>query len=144
MNGPNSDALRILSVEDEPLNRLLLRAVLERCDDARLREAELIEAGTLAEGRQRLSESTPDVVLLDRRLPDGDGLDLARENRRSSRGERPFFVAVTADAIPAARAAAVAAGCDAIVVKPYLPAELMSVISHLLDSSRGGASGSMS
>ena len=125
--------LRILSVEDELLNRVLLRAVLERSEDARLREADLSEATTVSEGRQRLRESVPDLVLLDRRLPDGDGLDLAREVPPAPTAPRPLFVAVTADAVPATRDAAAAAGCDAVVIKPYMPTELTAVLTRLLD-----------
>ena len=125
--------LRILSVEDEALNRVLLRAVLERAEDARLRDADLSEATTVSEGRQRLRESVPDLVLLDRRLPDGDGLDLARETQPAPAAPRPLFVAVTADAVPATREAAAAAGCDALVIKPYMPAELTAVLTRLLD-----------
>ncbi len=126
--------LRILSVEDEPLNRILLRAVLERADDGRLREAELVEATTLAEGRRRAAEGEHDLVLLDRRLPDGDGFELARELRAMHTPIRPIIVALTADAVPATRVAAVGAGCTAIVVKPYRPAELTAVIGNLLDA----------
>lgn len=124
--------LRILAVEDEPLNRELLRAVLQRSDDALLREADLVEAATVAEARAVLNEWLPELVLLDRRLPDGDGLDLARENRGPP-GSWPVFVAVTADAVPATVEAATVAGCAAIVVKPYLPAELTATLSRALD-----------
>lgn len=129
--------LRILSVEDEELNRVLLRAVLKRAEDPRLRDAELIEATSVEEGRQRLAEARADLVLLDRRLPDGDGLDLAREAQASGSGHPPF-VAVTADAVPATHSAAAAAGCAAMVVKPYLPAELTAVLASVLDASRRG------
>ena len=135
--------LRILSVEDEELNRVLLRAVLKRAEDPRLRDAELIEATSVEEGRLRLAEVNPDLVLLDRRLPDGDGLDLARE-AQARPSTPPPFVAVTADAVPATRSAAVAAGCAAIVVKPYLAAELTAVLVSVLDATpsteRGAAS----
>jgi CheY-like chemotaxis protein len=129
-----SHGLRILSVEDEPLNRVLLRAVLSNSNDARFRDADVVEATTVAEGRQRLADTSPDLVLLDRRLPDGDGLELARETLNASAG-RPVFVAVTADAVAATHAAAAAAGCAAVVVKPYLPAELMAVLTRALEGS---------
>lgn len=131
----NAARLRILSVEDEPLNRLLLRAVLEHSNNPRLREADLVEASTVAEGRRRFEESEHDVILLDRRLPDGDGFQLAREAKARGAGSRPVIIALTADAVPATRAAAAAAGCAVVVVKPYLPAELTSTIAQLLESS---------
>ncbi len=140
MNASRGRRLRILSVEDEVLNRALLRAVLERASDRRLRDAELVEATTLAEGRSRAAQSEHDLVLLDRRLPDGDGFDLARELRAMRTAVRPIIVALTADAVPATRTAAVDAGCTAIVVKPYRPSELTAVIGQLLDAHEAGSS----
>ena len=125
--------LRILSVEDEMLNRALLEATLRRVTDGPLKDAHLTEATTLAEARACLTDGSFDLILLDRRLPDGDGLDLARELVDASM-ERPRIVALTADAVPATRAAADAAGCDALVTKPYNPAELAETLRAVLES----------
>lgn len=129
----HGDTLRILSVEDEPLNRQLLRAVLERADDSRLREAEVIEATTVAEALSRLAESEFDLVLLDKRLPDGDGFDVCAVMSPPQRA-RGRVIALTADAVPATRVAAAAAGCAEVVVKPYRPSELTAAIARVLDA----------
>ena len=124
--------LRILSVEDDVLNRALLRASLARADDTRLSTAEIVDATNLAEARSAVSQSAFDLVLLDRRLPDGDGFTLAAELRRDG-NHRPLIVALTADAV-AARTAALDVGCDAILTKPYTPTELVSLLAqHLTD-----------
>ena len=129
-----ADRLRILVVEDEALNRALLRAVLERAADDRLRSAVLVEATNLAEGRVMAATATHDVILLDRRLPDGDGFQLAREIRAAGSSASPIIVALTADAIPATQVDAMAAGCTAILIKPYRPGELTSLVVELLDA----------
>lgn len=76
----------ILYVEDEAPNRALLRAVVARAGDATVRSATLLEAPDLATARHVLATEPVDLVLLDVRLPDGNGLDLARAIRD---GEAP-------------------------------------------------------
>lgn len=126
-------SLRVLAVEDEPLNRALLRATLARSGDERLATAVLTEVTSLAQARSASRENLYDVVLLDRRLPDGDGFELVPDLRRGAGPGRPIIVALTADAVPATRAAAMTAGCDAIMTKPYVPAELTALLAAQLD-----------
>jgi len=70
--------VRILVVDDNPTVRQYLRAILEQqsawsvCGEARTGE----------EALRRVEISTPDVVLLDFRMPDLNGLDVAREIAR--------------------------------------------------------------
>ena len=141
MNAPDHERLHILSVEDEPLNRVLLRAILERAEEPRLREASLTDAASLAEGRAVLAAGVFDLVLLDKRLPDGDGLDLARDIRNRAASARPIVIALTADAVPSTRAAATGAGCAELVVKPYRAEELVAAIMKALDAVENGRHG---
>lgn len=67
---------RVLFVEDEPA----LRKSYERFFAARY---ELAFAGTGAEGLRRLGEFEPNVLVLDLRLPDTDGIALLQTIRRS-------------------------------------------------------------
>ncbi|MDP9797074.1 two-component system KDP operon response regulator KdpE [Catenuloplanes nepalensis] len=122
---------RILLVEDEELNRVLVRAVLARADDPDVRDARLVEAGTLAAARDELRHPDQiDVVLLDMNLPDGSGLDLATEIADIE--EKPKVIALTASVLPSDRAAALEAGCDGFLDKPYAAADLVTVIAtHL-------------
>ena len=123
---------RLLLVEDEQPNRALLRAVLTRARDERLRRATVLEAGTLAVAREALGGNDPiDLVLLDVRLPDGSGIDLAREITGTTEA-RPKVLILSASVMPQQQAEAVAAGCDAFLAKPYRPPELLSVLGELL------------
>ena len=120
----------ILYVEDEELNRTLLRAVLQRAPDPRLRSASLLEARTLGQARGILTEEAIDLVLLDVRLPDGSGLDLVREIK--SRKPDLGVVVMSASVLPVEREEAVRAGCDAFVAKPYVPGELLATLQRVL------------
>jgi CheY-like chemotaxis protein len=125
--------LRVLVVEDEPVNLALLRAVLERSSVERLRDSQIVEAATLADARQHLAAGQPfDLVILDVRLPDGSGLTLARElaGERSTPGQR--VVVMSASVLPAEREAALGTGCDAFLAKPFVPTELTKVLAGLI------------
>ena len=125
-------ALRLLVVEDNELNRALIRAIITRAGDPALRDAQIIEAHTLAQAHAVLSDTPVDAVLLDVQLPDGSGLSLLDELPARARAQRPVIVAVTGGVMPEQRAAALAAGCDAIVTKPYVAADLTQTLTtHL-------------
>lgn len=114
------------------MNRILLRASLAQFGDEQVRSAELIEAGTLAEARAILAGGDIDVVLLDVRLPDGSGLELAREFGGPSLPNRPWIMILTASVLPAERDAALASGADRFVSKPYRPDEVVDAIADVL------------
>ncbi|HEY8044809.1 MAG TPA: response regulator [Streptosporangiaceae bacterium] len=121
---------RILLVEDDQLNQRLVRAVLARSDDPMLSGACLVEAASLAEARAALAHGRVDVVLLDMNLPDGSGLSLAAEVRRTG-SRRPVLVALSG-AAAAHEDAALAAGCAAVVGKPYQAAQLRALLTAAL------------
>ena len=126
---------RILLVEDEDLNRTLVKAVLARASIDAVRDAEVVDAGSLAAARKQLADEDVDLVLLDMNLPDGNGLTLARELATDGPPpgrRRPAVVAVTASVLPQDRAAALAAGCDGFLDKPYAAAELVAVVAEHL------------
>jgi CheY-like chemotaxis protein len=123
-------ALRILALDDDPVNMSLIRAILSRASDDAIREATLHEATTLAEARDVLAREPIDILLLDVHLPDGLGLDLATDLRRNG-GDELAIVALTASVLPADQQAALDAGCDAFLAKPYPAAALVSTIGDL-------------
>jgi CheY-like chemotaxis protein len=120
----------VLLVEDEELNRVLVRAIIARAGPQTVRDVDLVEAGSLADARSALAGEPVDVVLLDVNLPDGNGLELAAE--LTGDPSRPAVIALTASVLPHERAAAMEAGCDAFLDKPYAAAELVTMLaSHL-------------
>jgi CheY-like chemotaxis protein len=123
--------LRILAVDDDPLNRTLIRASIARAPDPALSGASLREAASIGEARARLAEEPADVLLLDVHLPDGLGFELAAELREGP--APPSILVLTASVLPAEQRAAMEAGCDAFLAKPYLPAALLEAISSLVE-----------
>jgi CheY-like chemotaxis protein len=106
---------RILIVEDNELNLRLASDLLQ------MRGHLIVAASTAAECRQRLEPSAdplPEVVLMDVRLPDGDGETLMQEIRASSRLCGLCVVAVTAQAMQGDRERFLAAGFDGYLSKP--------------------------
>lgn len=128
MSGPDGTGLRILLVEDEPANRALVRAIIERAE-RRLGRVTLCEATTVAEARRVVAGVPVDLALIDVRLPDGNGLDLTAELRAS---EAPPAIAVlSASVLPAEQAIALAAGADEFFGKPFGAADLVDLVLRL-------------
>jgi two-component system KDP operon response regulator KdpE len=120
--------MRILAVEDHPVNVALLRAVLESARGESFGDVQLAVASNLAEARDLLRMDSFDSVILDLRLPDGYGLDLLPDVRASASAQAPV-IALTANALPADRAQALDAGCAAFLEKPYRPADLLDLLA---------------
>lgn len=123
---------RVLLVEDSLESRLVIESALRRVDGVQLRTAVDLEAGFAAAVLDR-----PDLVLLDRHLPDGDGIDAIPRFSALADAEHPVRVAVvSADAEPESRARAVRAGATAYFVKPIRLKELVDFVSDQLDRLR--------
>jgi CheY-like chemotaxis protein len=129
---PGGDiGLRVLHVEDEPANRALVRTIIARADPADLGPVALAEAGTLAEARAVLAAEMVDVVLVDVRLPDGSGLDLAAEIRDRLGTSRPQVIVVSASVLPVERSSALTSGADGFLGKPFSPNDLVDLLKQL-------------
>jgi two-component system, OmpR family, copper resistance phosphate regulon response regulator CusR len=108
---------RILIVEDEP------RIASFLCKGLGAQGYETEVAGDRAAAEVRWQEA-PDLVLLDRGLPDGDGLELLDRLRRA--GDRVPVIVLTARDSAEDREAGLAAGADDYVVKPFGFADLLA------------------
>ena len=93
------DTLRILALDDDPVNMSLIRAIVSRASDPAVQGATMHEATTLAAARAVLAREPIDILLLDVHLPDGLGLDLATDLRRDEVDIK--IVALTASVLPA-------------------------------------------
>lgn len=124
-----SDGPLILAVEDNDSNAALLRATLVPAG------YRLAVTDSLAAARAWLAQGHPDLVLLDIGLPDGSGLELARELRASAAtADLPIIVA-SARVMAADRAAVEETGVDAFLGKPLDLFELRATIAELLRGS---------
>ncbi len=107
---------RVLVIEDDPQIRRFLRLALEG-DGCTVQEASRLDVGVAA------SRLGPDLVLLDLGLPDGDGLDFIAPFR--TRSSAPVVV-LSARGQEADKVAALDAGADDYLVKPFGMAELLA------------------
>jgi len=117
---------RILVIEDEEDNRQILRDLLGRAGYEMI-EAETGEAGVAAAISER-----PDLILMDVRLPAMDGHEASRRIKAKPELRAIPIIAITAYALSGDEAAALAAGCDAYLSKPYSPRHLLAKIGEFL------------
>ncbi len=113
----------MLIVEDDPSIRIVLSTTLE--DEGH----HVIEAESAERALTQLSDATPDVILVDLRLPGMHGLDLIRLIRRSS--SVPIII-VTAQTGTPELIAGLEAGADDYVTKPFVSKELAARIRSQL------------
>ena len=101
--------------------------------------------GTARAGLEALAERTPDLILLDLMLPDGDGLDVCRQIRqRGGPAARVPILMLTARGETTDRVVGLEVGADDYLPKPFEPRELLARVRALLrraapvDVSSGG------
>ena len=116
--------MRLLLVDDDAGLRALLRTTFEVFD------IEVLEAENVAEARESINGTKPDVVVLDVMMPGIDGLTFCRE-LKSDRATRDIGVVLLSGSEGGSRVAADAAGADAYVPKPFSPLELLAVVERL-------------
>lgn len=92
---------------------------------------DIICAGTLREAKERIAENTPDVIVMDIDLPDGNGLAFCRELRKKA--EIPV-VFLTARSDVRAMGGWEKAGGYAFLTKPYQLEELLTAVAGAADS----------
>lgn len=123
----------VIVIEDEAGIRRFVRLALES------ENCEVFEADTLRRGLIEAGTRQPDLVILDLGLPDGDGKDFIRDLRGWS--GIPIIV-LSARSAEADKVAALDAGADDYLTKPFGAAELLArVRAHLRRGARGVAAG---
>jgi signal transduction histidine kinase/CheY-like chemotaxis protein len=117
------EGLRILVVDDAADSRELVAAALREAG------ADVTEARSAAEALAAFEQAAVDMVVSDVAMPERDGFELVRALRATSHGFSLPIVAVTAFGSPEDRAAALDAGFDAHVGKPFEPRALVGLLS---------------
>jgi len=119
---PSSGPVRVFLVDDHEVVRRGVAEVLE--DDPDITVAG--EAGSVAEALARVPAVRPDVVVIDMRLPDGNGADLCRELR--DRVEGLHCLVLTSYSEQEALDAAVRAGASGFLLKQVRGPALVSAV----------------
>ncbi|MGQ9729311.1 MAG: response regulator transcription factor [Candidatus Fervidibacter sp.] len=121
---------RVLVVEDDPAIIELLRFLLEQEG----LEVEVAHDGL--EALDQLEVSTPDLVLLDIKLPKLEGTDVLWEMRQNPKWSDIPVVVISVDSSYQTMLQGWRLGVDSYFVKPFDPDELMQVIRRILFVSR--------
>lgn len=119
--------LRVLVVDDGPVNLMLARQMLE----TQGLQVEGVSSGEQALERQQ--SVTFDLVFMDIFMPALDGLETSRQWReyeRTQGSNQSVLVALTANADTARRNACLAAGMNDLLAKPYQPETLLNMIAY--------------
>ena len=120
---------RVLYIEDNEVNRLLMQGMLAQQAGLELQLAALPE-----QGLAMALAAPPALVLLDIQLPGMDGFEVLARLRADARTAGVPVVAVSANAMPADRERAARAGFDEYVTKPIDMALLLAVVRRWLAS----------
>jgi CheY-like chemotaxis protein/HPt (histidine-containing phosphotransfer) domain-containing protein len=117
-----SASVRILVVEDNPVNRRLSTMMLDRLGFT----ASMVESG--AEAVAACTSEPFDIVLMDVQMPEMDGFEATRRIRGLDLETPPFIIAITAHAMAGDRERCLAAGMDDYLAKPIQLHELRTAL----------------
>lgn len=117
----------ILIADDEPHVRALLRMIVTPTHQP-------IEAGDGATALSLLIERQPPLAILDVGMPELSGIEVCRQLRADPRTADMGVIIVTANGAPDDRAAALAAGADYFVTKPFSPTVILRLVETLLEA----------
>jgi CheY-like chemotaxis protein/anti-sigma regulatory factor (Ser/Thr protein kinase) len=123
---PEVAALRVLLVEDNAVNRLLTERQMARLGHS------LRSVTTGVDGVAAALADEYDVILMDRHLPDLDGIEATKAIRDAEGDRRTPIVAVTADAKTGHREECLAAGMDGFLTKPVSLEHLKAALTALV------------
>ncbi|MDQ5821016.1 MAG: response regulator [Actinomycetota bacterium] len=116
--------MRLLLVDDDAGFRSLLRATFEVLD------IDVEEAENSAEALSAIRGRAPDVVVLDVQMPGQSGLELCRALKDDPRPREIGIVLLTGSE-GGSSSAAIEAGADAFLLKPFSPLELLAIVERL-------------
>src|SRR5690348_15075589 len=122
---------RVLIVEDEASIRDMVAFALRKAD------MEVIHAADARAALVAISDTPPDLILLDWMLPGISGLELARRLRREEATAEVPIIMLTARGEEMDRVTGLDAGVDDYVVKPFSMRELIARIRAVMRRSRG-------
>ena len=117
---------KILSVEDDPAIQELLKEIFSE------ETAVYLSAFTLEEAYKLLEQHRPDIILLDRMLPDGDGTELCLKARNDPRLRSVPILMLTSKGEVTDKVLGLRTGADDYLTKPFAEAELRARVDTLL------------
>jgi signal transduction histidine kinase/DNA-binding response OmpR family regulator len=116
---------RFLVADDEPFNQELIQVILDKWQV----KADIVGNGKVA--LEYLADQDYDLILLDLRMPEMDGITTARFIREELKLEVPIL-ALTATSTQEEISQALQSGINGHLLKPFQESELLATVSHLL------------
>jgi len=118
-------SLSILVVDDDDLNRRLMRVLLTH-------EGHRVEvASNGLEAVHAVKQKKFDIVFMDLQMPDMDGMEASREIRAwENEGDRTFIVALTASYLPGEGQKLFEAGMDNYISKPFQIEQIQRLLRY--------------
>lgn len=117
---------KILIIEDNPINRKIMRDLL------RFHHYETLEAVNGLEGVQMAQDMLPDLILMDIQLPELDGYSATKQIKSNEKTQQIPIVAVTSFAMKGEADKAKEAGCDAYITKPIDIHQVIKTVREFL------------
>jgi two-component system cell cycle response regulator DivK len=120
---------KILYVEDNPENRLLVRRILLAED------FEVLEANDAYQAMKVIETEKPDLILMDINLPEVDGYTLTARLKENPKLSQVPIIALTANVMKGDRERILDSGCDGYIQKPIdvdaLPVQIRSFLGEV-------------
>ncbi|MDX2242433.1 MAG: response regulator [Leptolyngbyaceae cyanobacterium bins.302] len=123
---PEHPHLRMLIVDDDPINRKLLAKVLTHLG------IEVQEAKSGLAAIACWESWHPDLIWMDVQMPEMDGIEATKRIKSSPKGDASIVVALTASAFEEQRQKILLAGCDDFIRKPFKKEEILACITKHL------------
>lgn len=124
--------MNILFIEDDPMNRRVVRDMLD------VAGAQMTEAASGEEGLAKIDEQDFDFILVDLRMPGMDGLEaIGRIRARTDAKAGLPIIVVTADAAIDLKERCIAQGADEVLFKPVAMDQLFDAIGRILARKAG-------
>jgi CheY-like chemotaxis protein len=120
------DSKTVLVVDDAPLNRKLIRTLLD------LQRLRVIEAEDAEQALQLAREHRPDLVLMDLQLPGMNGLEATRILKSHTETADIPVLILSAGSVPEDDQRLRRAGCDGLILKPFSADEFIERVCAFL------------
>ena len=124
-----TEKVKILYVEDNPENRLLVRRILLAED------FDMIEAADAYQAMKIIETVRPDLILMDINLPEIDGYTLTARMKENPNISHVPIIALTANVMKGDRERILDSGCDGYIQKPIdvdaLPVQIRSFLGDV-------------
>ncbi|TGK16949.1 GAF domain-containing hybrid sensor histidine kinase/response regulator [Leptospira kmetyi] len=130
-NGNPVEDLQILVAEDNEINQMLIRRILEKLGYKPIVVSNGIEA------LHHIETNETDVLFLDIQMPELSGIDTAKIlTQHTNQSLRPYIIAMTANASPTDRENCIASGMDEYISKPFRKEQIADLINHYLSKKK--------